>query len=155
MSDAIELPNTAYLLPDAIPNWPPVWWSWIVLAAFLLLIAVIITIAIIRHKHRAYRREALQALNEVKQASDKALVEGCISVIKRCLITEGHEPLASCTTKALLPILDKQLKRAKWSFAEFEQIFTEDLYRPDSQLTAQQRSNLVRLTSYWIRKHHA
>ncbi|MCO4785327.1 DUF4381 domain-containing protein [Marinomonas atlantica] len=155
MSNAIDLPNTAYLLPEAIPNWPPVWWSWLVLAAFLLLTVIIITIAALRHKRRIYRYEALQALKEVEQASDKVLIESCISVIKRCLITEGHETLASCTTKALLPILDQQLKRAKWTFTEFEPIFTEGLYRPDSQLTAQQRSDLVQLTSYWIRKHHA
>lgn len=155
MSDTIDLPNKAYLLPDAIPNWPPAWSFWVVLTVFLLVVVVATTATVLRYRHRAYRREALQHLKDIVTGTDSELVEGCITLIKRCLITEGHEKLVSCTTKELLPILDQQMKRAHFSFTAFESLITEGLYCPNKRLTEKQRSDLVQLTSHWIRKHHA
>lgn len=151
----IELPNKAYLLPDSIPDWPPVWWFWLVVAAVIF--ALLLTIIRLRRRYvkRAYRREALQQLNQHTELSDQALGEHCLTLIKRCLITEGQQDLASLTSKELLPLLDQQLKHSKIKLAALEDCFSASIYRPKGQLSAEQRQTLIQATRIWIRRHRA
>lgn len=154
-STSIELPNKAYILPDAIANWPPVWWFWPVLVGSILIVGLFVFFIYRRHITRAYRREAIQALLIHNEMSDQALVEHCLTVIKRCLITEGRTDLASLTSQQLLPILDKQIKRSRLRFSDLETEFIETLYRPNGSLDNLQRKQIIDVTSLWIRRHRA
>ncbi|SBS30215.1 hypothetical protein MAQ5080_01604 [Marinomonas aquimarina] len=155
MSMTIELPNKAYMLPQAIPEWPPVWWFWLVVAAAILLLALLVFSLVRRHRQRAYRREALAQLSQTQELSDQALIELCLSVIKRCLMTEGKQELVSIPTSELLPILDRHNKRSKIKLAVYEACFTSAIYQPNSQLSADEREALLRVTKAWIRGHRA
>ena len=155
MTTAIELPNKAYMLPDTIPNWPPVWWFWLVLATVIVMFGLTVISIRRRYIKQAYRREALKQLNDQQDLSDQALTEHCLTLIKRCLITEGKTELASLTTKALLPLLDQQVKRAPIKLTQCEDSFSTSLYQPNGQLTPAQRAALIQATRHWIRRHHA
>lgn len=154
-NDAIDLPNKAYMLPTAIPPWPPVWWFWLVLAGLFFLIAIAITFLVIRRKRNAYRREALSSIKTSTQLSDQALVERSIELIKRCLITTGHAHLAALPIAAFLPIMEQSLKRSRYAFTEELTPLYERVYQPNIELTPADRQHLITLTAYWIRKHHA
>ena len=49
-STKIELPNKNYILPNAIPMWPPVWWSWLVLLVIISLLAIVLFMVIYNYK---------------------------------------------------------------------------------------------------------
>lgn len=155
MATTIELPNKAYMLPDSIPNWPPVWWFWLVLVVAALTLLLVFIGLRKRHLKRAYRREALAQLKQHPDLSDQALTELCLTLIKRCLITEGKDTLASLTTPMLLPLLDQQLRFSRVKLTDFEDSFSSSIYRPNSQLSRAQRDGLIRATRHWIRRHRA
>lgn len=155
MATTIDLPNKAYMLPDSIPNWPPAWWFWLVLAAVITLFVLAVIALRRRHGKRTYRREALQQLNDCHELSDQALTSLCLTLMKRCLITEGKEDMASLTTQQLLPLLDQQCKSSRHPLSALEDSFSSAIYMPNGQLTTEQREALTQATRLWIRRHRA
>ncbi|MDB4837366.1 DUF4381 domain-containing protein [Marinomonas sp.] len=155
LQTSLELPNKAYLLPDAIPMWPPVWWTWLVLAAVLMGILAGLIHLIRRHKKRAYRREAVGILTTVTDdMPDKAVVLLCHETIRRSLISMGRHTQAALPNSELLDTLDKQLPE-KHQFSSLGEEFAHGQYRPQLELSAEQRHKVIATTRYWIRKHHA
>ena len=155
MTKSIELPNKAYMLPDSIPDWPPVWWFWLVIAGALLALILLLLGMYHHYRKHTYRREALQQLKQHTGLSDLALIELCLTLMKRCLITEGKEALASLTNKELLPELDRQLRSSRVKLVDYEEYFVTLIYQPHTQLTATQRQAIIQITSTWIRRHRA
>ena len=155
MNTTIDLPNKAYLLPESIANWPPAWWFWPILFVLLSGFIFITYLFIRRHKKRTYRREALAKLLELHELSDRALVELCLSLIKRCLKTEKNDTLLRLSNAELIPLLDKQMGRKKYSFQNLTEELIELPYQPNTQLSPDKRQALIDTTRYWIRSHRA
>ncbi|MCB5162404.1 DUF4381 domain-containing protein [Marinomonas algarum] len=154
-ASTIDLPNKAYLLPESIPMWPPVWWSWLVLALVLFIIATGFMAFYGRHKKRTYRREALQFLPKTTvEKTDKECILLCHELVRRCLISEGKTTLAALPSVTLFLQLDETLPD-KWQFSGLGTVFIEGPYRKTVDLDQTQRERIVQVTRYWIRKHHA
>ncbi|MBJ7538835.1 DUF4381 domain-containing protein [Marinomonas transparens] len=152
---SIELPHKAYMLPEAVAMWPPVWWTWLVLAFLILLLLTGIALLWQRHRKRAYRREALQILKDtVADLSDKDCIMLCHEMIRRCLISEGKRQLAALPTEALVLELDEKTT-AKYQFSTLSHNFISGPYRNRIKLSVEQRQHILNVTRYWIRKHHA
>lgn len=152
----IDLPNKAFILPEAIPMWPPVWWSWLALLA-ILIVATITGIVLVKHyKKNAYRRMATQLLTkeETSLLSDKELLTHCHTIIKRCLVTHNKALYAAMPTDELLPILDKDMGKDN-SFSNLGSWFSDGQYQPGLSLSEEERIKLVQITKKWIKKHNA
>lgn len=151
----IDLPNKAYILPDSIPMWPPVWWTWLVLAALLLAIGLVIAYRYRHYQKQAYRREALTVINDVtEELQDKDCILLCHEIIRRCLLSEGQTELAALPSNALLEKLDLSMP-AKHQFSSLGDDFVNGPYRQNIKLAPEQRRTMIKATRYWIRKHHA
>ncbi|NVK74293.1 MAG: DUF4381 domain-containing protein [Oceanospirillaceae bacterium] len=151
----IDLPNTAYMLPQSVPMWPPAWWTWLVVAAIVILVIALIFLAFKRHKKRGYRREALSNINQRSpELTDKDCIVLCHEMVRRCLISEGKTEMAALPTKKLFEELDKSLPMKK-AFSALGGEFVDGPYRSQIELTTEQRNTMINTTCYWIRKHHA
>jgi cbb3-type cytochrome oxidase subunit 3 len=151
----IDLPHKAYLLPQAIPMWPPAWWTWLALAIILMLAIGVLAFFYRRHKKRIYRREALSALTTASHELDaKACILQCHEMIRRCLISEGQHETAALPSSALLEKIDQSMPK-KHRFSSLGADFVDGIYQQHIELTAAQRAEMLKVTRYWIRKHHA
>ncbi|MBR7889198.1 DUF4381 domain-containing protein [Marinomonas sp. A79] len=151
----LELPNKAYLLPDNIPMWPPVWWTWLLVAALLIAITALGAFYYKRHQKRTYRREACQAITQsIAELSDKESLLLCHEMVRRCLVSEGKQHLVSLPSAQLFAQLDEQLPGKK-RFSSLGAGFIDGPYRPVIELNEQQRADMIAVTLFWIRKHHA
>lgn len=155
----IDLPNKGYLLPENIPMWPPVWWTWLVVAALILCLIGLVVYVNRRHKARAYRREALAGLSiasltKTDDVSDKACILLCHEMVRRCLISEGKQQVAALPSQTLFETLDQEMP-AKKRFSLLGDDFIHGIYRQQLTLTPEQRDAMLKTTRYWIRKHHA
>ncbi|WP_166637661.1 DUF4381 domain-containing protein [Marinomonas balearica] len=149
----MNLPNKAYMLPDAISNWPPVWWFWPLLA--LLILAVLCCAYLIRKRYKksAYKRQAIGILkSEFAKKNPTEQVILCHELIKRCLLSTNNPELASLPMKALLPTLDEACKSQK--FSELGDFFCSAPYNPKVETTQEQLETLYITTLHWIRSHH-
>lgn len=155
LQTGVDLPNKDYLLPDDIAMWPPVWWTWLVLAAILLSIAFVLFTRYRHYQKQAYRREALLAIDKAsEEQTDKDCILLCHEIIRRCLLSEGHTELAALPSNTLLEKLDLSMP-AKHQFSSLGEDFVNGPYRQHIQLTPEQRQTMIKATRYWIRKHHA
>ncbi|SHE49370.1 protein of unknown function [Marinomonas polaris DSM 16579] len=154
-TQAIDLPHKAYLLPQSVPMWPPVWWTWLIVAAIILFIIGLFVLWYRRHKKRTYRREALYAVtNTSSELSDKDCILLCHEMVRRCLISEGKTETAALPSKTLFETLDKSMP-AKRQFSSLGCEFIDGPYRSQIELETEQRNTMIKNTCYWIRKHHA
>lgn len=154
-TQAIDLPHKAYLLPQSVPMWPPVWWTWLIVAAITLIIIGLLILWYQRHKKRTYRREALSNIRKTADdLTDKECIQLCHEMVRRCLISEGKAETAALPSQALFTILDKSMP-AKRQFASLSSEFIDGPYRQQVKLTHEQRSTMIKNTCYWVRKHHA
>lgn len=154
-TSTLELPNKAYLLPNNIPMWPPVWWTWLLVVALVVIITVLCVLYYKRHQQRAYRREACQTImQQITALSDKDSLVLCHEMVRRCLVSEGKQALASLPNAQLFTELDDQLPR-KRGFSSLGAEFIDGPYRQNIVLSEQQRADMCSVTLFWIRKHHA
>lgn len=151
---SIELPNKAYILPDAVPMWPPAWWTWVVLGALVTLLLIIIVMLWVRRRRRAYRREALSLLRNTHSMSDQECIIECQHIIRRCLISSQQHSLSALTMTELLPLLDKSMPR-QHQFSQLGSWFPNGSYIPDIALSSEQKAQLYKTVSLWIRRHRA
>jgi hypothetical protein len=152
---SVDLPNQAYLLPQAVPMWPPVWWTWLLLALLILLIGIFLFSRYQHYQKRAYRREALAAIkNSADDLSDKECILLCHEMIRRCLISEQKHDLAALPSSTLIDKIDGSMP-AKYQFSSLGNDFVDGPYRHHIELTPEQRNDMLKATNYWIRKHHA
>lgn len=155
MPTKIELPNSAYILPEQIPMWPPAWWFWLVLAALITGMAVLLIFWVKRTKQRRYRKEAISLLRLVDvHHSSYQIAKACIEAIRRTLLTEQRDTLASLPIDALFEQLDTLKGHQKYPLKRIQQPLEESLYKPNSQLAPQQHELILLTTSHWLRKHH-
>ncbi|KZN13352.1 DUF4381 domain-containing protein [Marinomonas sp. TW1] len=151
----VDLPNKGYLLPDAVAMWPPVWWTWLVLA--LLCVLVISTLWWLRkrYKKRAYRREALLILKQqTRQGLEGRHIILCHELIRRCLISSGKDQQAALNSRELIAVLDQQMTK-KHNFAQLGEAFIVAPYQAEVEVNTEEIQKMVTTTRYWIRKHHA
>ena len=154
-STPTALAHKAYLLPDAVPMWPPAWWTWLVVAIIVGVLFAALVLLYTRYKRNTYRREALAALNSAdEKTTDIALIVLCHELIRRCLVSENKFTQAALPTAQLIDTLDKKTP-AKYRLSELEDVFVNGPYRGDINLTPEQRERILSNTRYWIRKHHA
>lgn len=152
---AIDLPHKAYMLPQSVPMWPPVWWTWLIVAAVVIFIIGLLILGYRRYKKRAYRREALSnIINTSSEMTDKDCILLCHEMVRRCLISEGKTETAALPSKTLFEKLDSTLPE-KRQFSALGNEFIDGPYRNLVELTSEQRSAMIKNTCYWIRKHHA
>jgi hypothetical protein len=149
----IELPNTAYILPDNIAMWPPVWWSWLVIAFIVVSLIVIVIVLYMRYKRNAYRRDASQLLDSLSEYQDHELLSQCHQTIRRCLVTIGRHDLASMPSQALFNQLDLQLA-SKHQFKQLGTLFIHGAYQPQLSLDKSQKEQILQVTKYWCRRHN-
>jgi len=150
----LELPHEIYILPDSIPMWPPVWWTWLLMAAVLIALIFISITFIQRHTKNAYRREAINLLMNTHTINDAALLMLCHQTIRRCLVTKKRHDLASLPSHTLFDRLDKQNKDSM-KFANLGNKFMTGAYQPELHLSHAEREQIVATTKYWCRSHHA
>lgn len=148
----IELPNTAYILPDSIAMWPPVWWTWLVVAFIFIGLICLITYQYFLYKRNAYRRDAFQLIDSIKDKKDDEVLSHCHQIIRRCLITLGRNDLASLPSQTLFNQLDIDLP-SKYQFKQLGDIFINGAYQPTLCLDPEQRAKILQLTKYWCRRH--
>ncbi|TYL47516.1 DUF4381 family protein [Marinomonas sp. IMCC 4694] len=154
-SSTIELPNKAYLLPKYIAMWPPVWWTWLLVAALLVVLLAICFFSYRRYQQRGYRRDALTSIKSMPDnLNNKQYILLCHEMVRRCLISERQQLLASLPSTVLFENLDRHLPK-KHRFGSLGAVFIEGPYRPQIELTSEQRTRMIQVTCYWIRKHHA
>lgn len=154
--DKLELPHRAYMLPEAIPNWPPVWWFWLVVMALLCVAFSLGVYVLSRRKRSAYRREALQELEQLSSAlHDREFIAHCLALIKRCLMTEDRGDLTSLMTLELFTLLDSREKNIQLHLTPLADLFNQTLYQPNVKLSAAQKMELLQTVSKWLRHHHA
>ncbi|BDX02472.1 MAG: DUF4381 domain-containing protein [Marinomonas sp.] len=152
---AMDLPHKAYMLPQAVPMWPPVWWTWLLVAALFLIIIALLVLWFRRHQKRGYRREALSVITHTSSSlSDKDCILLCHEVLRRCLISEGRRETAALPSKTLLEQLDQSMPK-KRQFSSLGSDFVDGPYRSHIDLTQEQRLTMIKTTCYWIRTHHA
>ncbi|MGJ8646963.1 MAG: DUF4381 domain-containing protein [Marinomonas colpomeniae] len=152
---SVDLPNKAYLLPQSIPMWPPVWWTWLILVAIILLIGTLVFYKYKAYKKRAYRREALAVISNITdELPDKDCISLCHEIIRRCLISEGKYLIAALPNVTLLEKIDGDMP-VKYRFSSLGNDFINGPYRHQIKLTPEQRSAILKTTLHWVRKHHA
>lgn len=152
LDSQLALPNTAYILPDTIPMWPPVWWTWLVLGIVILCTLSLTIYKVIQYKRNAYRRDAFKLIDGFAELDDRALLSHCQQTIRRCLITIGRDDLASLPSQALFNQLDLELAQ-KYQFKQLGQVFIDGAYQPDLTLEAGQKDRIIALTKHWCRRH--
>ncbi len=150
----IDLPHKAFILPEAIPMWPPIWWSWLVLLLIITVISIVAAHYYRVRKNNAYRKEAIKLLEHTENLDDKALLTHCHTLIKRCLVSKNRDIDASITTRDLIPLLDKDMTKNR-SFESLGAWFIDGQYQPELHLKKEDRTNLIMTTKRWIKKHHA
>jgi len=154
LNAGIDLPNKAFILPEAIPMWPPVWWTWLALLLVVVILSILCRKLYQRHKNNAYRKEAMKLLDDTDELSDKALLTHCHTVIKRCLVSKNRAFDAAISTKELAPLLDKDMPK-KHSFESLGSWFIDGQYQSELHLDKKDRLHLLMTTKRWIKKHHA
>jgi len=148
----IELPNTAYILPDNIAMWPPVWWTWLVVGALVILLISLMTIKFISYKRNLYRRDAIKLIDTLEELDDVAFLTQCHQIIRRCLLTLGRNDLASLPSQDLFDQLDLGLA-PKYQFKQLGSVFVTGAYQPNLLLKEEQKEEILRLTKHWCRRH--
>lgn len=156
MTPEIELPNTAFILPEPIAMWPPVWWFWLIAAALALTLLALIWLWIRRRVKRRYRTHALLLTQTVQpNHPSKDIASVCLEAIRRTLITEGKSQLASLPIDALCLELDQDKAHQTYPLVNISPLLNDGLYRSNVQLTLEQHDKILRTTQHWLRKHHA
>ncbi|MFD1382540.1 DUF4381 domain-containing protein [Rhodanobacter aciditrophus] len=156
MNPKIELPNTAYILPDPIAMWPPVWWFWLIVAGLIVCLIALSRVWIRRHIKRRYRTDALTLVKALhSNQTSKDLCSTCLEAIRRTLLTEGKSDLASLPIDSLCQQLDQDKAHHKYPLVNISSLLNEGLYRPGVQLTSDQHEQVLRTTQHWLRRHHA
>jgi cbb3-type cytochrome oxidase subunit 3 len=154
-SQAIDLPNKAYLLPQSVPMWPPVWWTWLIVAAIILLLLGLLFFWYRHHKKRTYRREALAEIaQKCSELNDKDCILLCHEMIRRCLISEGKIETAALPSRTLFELVDNTMPTTR-RFSLLGNEFIDGPYQSQIELSQKQRTRMIKNTCYWIRKHHA
>ncbi|MCZ2722816.1 DUF4381 domain-containing protein [Marinomonas sp. 15G1-11] len=157
LQNSLDLPNKAFILPEAIPMWPPVWWSWLVLLALIILVTIVTLKTVKKYQHNAYRREALTLLGDrhnLNALSDKELLTHCHTIIKRCLVSHGKGSQAAMLNHDLIPLLDKDMRKSH-SFKSLGAWFIDGQYQEHLTLSDAERHNLLNTTKKWVKKHNA
>lgn len=96
-------------LPAPVSFWPPAIGIWIVAAASLAMLGIVLWLALRRYRALAYRREAIAELGGIAAASgpgDPDAAARVSAVMKRvAMVDYGRERVASLTGKAWLDFL--------------------------------------------------
>lgn len=95
------------VLPPPVSYWPPApgWWVLAVLLAALL--ALLLVRQLIRHRHDAYRREALRELAALPAPLDASGAQALSAILKRtALVAFPRSDVAGLTGAAWLRFLD-------------------------------------------------
>lgn len=139
--------------PDLIGWWPlaPGWW--LLLALVLLALAAGAYLLIKRHRRNAYRRQALQQLEDLQaqlQSNNDsnryiAAINGLLKSV--ALAAYPRRDIAAEHSDAWLAFLNRGLAPAD----RFEEDFALAAYRQDC--TAIDTERLYRSTRAWIRQH--
>lgn len=102
MADPADLSNLRDLaLPPEIPFWPPAPGWWIVAAASVATLAILIAMAVRHHRRNAYRREALRLLDSVQPTELSALLK------RAALARWPRAEVAALSGAAWLAFLDR------------------------------------------------
>lgn len=153
-TETLELPHRNYILPEQVPMWPPAWWTWPTLMTLLIGAMAICILLIVRRRKNAYRREAISLFTEADDLTDAELLILCHQTIRRCLITQNKQALASLANAELFTTLDQENK-SHFTFFNLGPKFITGPYQPNLQLSKQERENIINTTKHWCRRHHA
>jgi hypothetical protein len=109
MDDPADLSRLADIsVPVPVPWWPPAPGWWIVAAALLGAVAILVGIVVRRHRRNAYRRAALAELAAIGTVVDPARAAAVSVVLKRAaLVAYPRAEVASLTGPAWLAFLDR------------------------------------------------
>jgi hypothetical protein len=153
-TSAIELPNRAYMLPESIPLWPPAWPFWLVVGAVIVCAVVTLIYYGKRYHRRAYRREAEQLLPNLDlDASYQAVINDCLELIRRCLLSAKRPLDAARPISELMPLLDEQLP-PRYRFGKDGVRVAASIYQAHANISKQDLERFITSTKHWIRRHH-
>jgi hypothetical protein len=108
-ADPADLANLRdIVLPPAVSYWPPAAGWWILAAALLAGLALLLARAVIRHRHDAYRQQALRELAALPTPLGAAGAQSLSAILKRtALVAFPRADVAALTGPAWLHFLDK------------------------------------------------
>ncbi|TBR45011.1 DUF4381 domain-containing protein [Marinomonas agarivorans] len=156
-ANTITLPNKNYILPDSIPMWPPVWWSWLIVLFIIIGLTVLGLYWFIGYRKNAYRREAIRLVTRLKeehtQLSDAEFLTQCHQIIRRCLITRGRKDLAALPSQDLFAELDASLTVER-RFNQLGTVFLTGAYQPNLSLSSEVKQKVLVTIKYWCRRHN-
>ena len=146
--DPADLSNLRdIVLPPAVPWWPPAYGWWLI-AAGLLAAALIASIrAYKRYVANAYRREAIQELDTLSDAT------GIMPLLKRAaMVAYGREMVASLTGSALLAFLDHTGGTAAFTTGP-ARLLPGIAFGQSASLNAEDSATAVADARQWLRTH--
>lgn len=152
-ADPADLANLRdIVLPPPVSYWPPAPGWWILAAALLAVLALLVARAIVRHRHDAYRRQALRELKALPAPLDAKGAQSLSAILKRtALVAFPRADVAALTGTAWLRFLDKSGGMQAFETGPAARLAEIALGAPGS---ADERA--IRAAARdWIRRHRA
>ena len=140
--------------PIAFSFGAPGWY--ILLAIFVLILAIIALVLYLRHKKRRYRRQASFQLQKIKESelSSTQFLSQIMSTIKQVAITSyGRESLVHLSGIKFLDLLKKRNKDKAIFPEDIEGLFSKGMYQ-NTELSATNRERIIKESINWINQHH-
>lgn len=152
-TDPADLSNLRdIVLPPPVSYWPPAPGWWILAAALLAGLALLVARAVVRYRRDAYRRQALRELAALPAPLDAAGAQSLSAILKRAaLVAFPRTDVAALTGAAWLRFLDSSGRMQAFesgSAARLAEIaLGEPVTADDKDIRAAARN--------WIRRHRA
>ncbi|ODT98766.1 MAG: hypothetical protein ABS83_03775 [Rhodospirillales bacterium SCN 65-16] len=152
-TDPADLTNLRdIVLPQPVSYWPPAPGWWILAALLLAGLALLVARAVVRHRHDAYRRQALRELAALPSPLDAAGAQSLAAILKRtALVAFPRAETARLTGKEWLRFLDQSGKMQAFETGPAARL-------PEMALGAQVAGDdkAIRAAARdWIRRHRA
>jgi hypothetical protein len=133
--------------------------GWYVLGVlFLMVVASVVTVAVIRYRRNKYRRMALRQMSAwapeyMRKGNYAEWVYRTNNLVKRVAMqVYSREEVASCRASEWIGFLNDTCRRAGFS-EEDVQLLSQFLFQPPHMITAEKASTFSGKASYWIKKH--
>jgi len=152
-SDPSDLSNLRDIVqPAPVSFWPPAPGWWIVAIAILAGLALLLARQIVRHRHDAYRRQALRELAALPAPLDGAGAQALSAILKRtALVAFPRGDVAALTGVAWLRFLDQTGRMQVFETGPARSLPQIALGAPPPG----DDSDIRRAARDWIRRHRA
>jgi hypothetical protein len=152
-ADPADLSNLRdIVLPQPVSYWPPAAGWWILAAAVLAALALLVARRVVRYRHDAYRRQALRELAALPAPLDAAGAQSLSAILKRtALVAFPRADVAALTGTAWLRFLDTSGRMQAFETGSARQLAVIALGGP----VADDGQAIRAAARDWIRRHRA